>query len=120
MSRQLAKFKMAASPKATKRKKPHKVNKPKRSQHLKSGALSSLLRNHQQVAVDSLDRLLLTAGASTLTWAMIAIAVALPLFLFLVLQNLQQFGSNIDEATQISIYMELDTSETELLVSKTP
>ncbi|MDG2090170.1 MAG: permease-like cell division protein FtsX [Gammaproteobacteria bacterium] len=91
------------------------MDKPKRSKHVKSGVLSGLLRNHQHVAVDSLDRLFSTAGASILTWAMIAIAVALPLFLFLVLQNLQQFGSNIDEATQISIYMELDTSETELL-----
>ena len=107
--------KMAAFPKASKREKPHKVNKLKRSQHLKSGILPGLLRNHQQVAVDSLDRLFSSVGASTLTWAMIAIAIALPLFMFLMLQNLQQFGSNIDEATQISIYMELDASETELL-----
>lgn len=106
---------MAATPKAKKRNKPPKVDKPKRHKQAKSGGASVFFRNHQQVAVDSLDRLFSTAGASALTWAMIAIAIALPLFLFLVLQNLQQFGSNIDEATQISIYMEIDTSESELL-----
>ncbi|MBN4075134.1 ABC transporter permease [Gammaproteobacteria bacterium AH-315-E17] len=106
---------MAASRNAAPRKKPAKADKPKRQKHTKPGGLSMLLRNHQQVAVDSLDRLFSAAAASALTWAMIAIAIALPLFLFLVLQNLQQFGSNIDEATQVSLYMELDTSEAELL-----
>lgn len=106
---------MAVSSQTKKRNKPQKVDKPKRKKQSNSGGLSGFFRNHQQVAVDSLDRLFSTAAASALTWAMIAIAIALPLFLFLVLQNLQQFGSNIDEATQISIYMELDTSDAELL-----
>ncbi len=102
---------MAASRKPTVRKKPVKSDKPRQK---KTGGISNLLRNHQQVAVDSLDRLLASAGTSALTWVMIAIAIALPLFLVLVLQNLQQFGSNIEEATQISIYMELGSSDAEL------
>ena len=109
---------MATTPKKKNRHKTSKTDKPKRSQKPKSGALSILLRNHQQVAVDSLDRLFSTVGASTLTWAMIAIAIALPLFLFLALQNLQQFGSNVDDASQISIYMEMDASEEELLATQ--
>tara|TARA_R110000824_G_scaffold336_6_gene2081 strand:+ start:1814 stop:2824 length:1011 start_codon:yes stop_codon:yes gene_type:complete len=96
------------------RKKTEKKEQPRRSIS-KPGGLSVLFRNHQQVAVDSLDRLFATAAASTLTWVMIAIAIALPLFLFLLLQNLQQFGNNIDEAAQISLFMELDASEAELL-----
>jgi cell division transport system permease protein len=109
---------MATSQKTSLRKKPEKVSKsarPKQQKPIKRGGLAVLLRNHQQVAVDSLDRLFSTAASSLLTWAMIAIAIALPLFLFLVLQNLQQFGRNVDDATQISVYMELDASEAEIL-----
>lgn len=109
---------MAAPKKVSKIKKPAKTNKPKRQKLSRPGSLSALLRNHQRVAVDSLDRLFATAAASALTWAMIAIAFALPLFLFIVLQNLQQFGSNLDETTQISIYMELDSSDAELLAAQ--
>jgi len=109
---------MAASQKTSKIKKPVPTDKLKRHKSSRPGSLSALLRNHQQVAVDSLDRLFATAAASTLTWAMIAIAIALPLFLFIMLQNLQQFGSNIDEATQISIFMELDSSDEDLLATE--
>lgn len=100
--------------KPAKRKKSEKQEQPKRN-FSKPGGLSVLFRNHQKVAVDSLDRLFATAAASALTWVMIAIAIALPLFLFLLLQNLQQFGNNIDEAAQISLFMDLDVSEAELL-----
>ncbi len=110
---------MSASQKACKIKKPARIDKPKRQKPARPGSFSALLRNHQRVAVDSLDRLFSTAAASTLTWAMIAIAIALPLFLFIVLQNLQQFGSNIDETTQISIFMELDSSDADLLAAQT-
>ncbi len=111
---------MAAPKKASKLKKPVQTEKPKHQKSLRSSnRVSALLRSHQLVAVDSLDRLFATAAASALTWTMIAIAIALPLFLFIVLQNLQQFGSNIDETTQISIYMELDSSDAELLAAQT-
>ncbi len=72
--------------------------------------VSSLFRNHQQVAVDSLDRLLGTLTSSLMTWAMIAIALALPLSLLLFLQNLQQFGSDLDEAGQISVFLDITIS----------
>jgi cell division transport system permease protein len=67
-------------------------------------------RNHQQVAVDSLDRLLRSLTSSLMTWAMIAIAIALPLSLLLFLQNLQQFGSDLEEAGQISVFLDINIS----------
>jgi len=81
---------MADLQKASKLKKPVQTDKPKRQKSFRPNRVSALLRSHQRVAVDSLDRLFATAAASALTWAMIAIAIALPLFLFIVLQNLQQ------------------------------
>jgi cell division transport system permease protein len=71
-------------------------------------------KHHQQVAVDSLDRLLGETASSLLTWAVIGIALALPLCLLLLMQNLQQFGSDIDDASQIALYMELELSEDSL------
>lgn len=77
---------------------------------IKSNRFKMWFQHHQQVAVDSLDRLFQEAASSSLTWAVIGIALALPMCLLLLMQNLQQFGSNLDEATQISLYMELDSS----------
>lgn len=71
--------------------------------------ISNSFRNHQQVAVDSLDRLLASISGTLMIWIMIAIAMALPLFLLLFLQNLQQFGSDLDEASQISVFMNTTT-----------
>lgn len=76
--------------------------------------LEGLFRNHQQVAVDSLDRLFFSLGSSLMTWAMIAIAIALPLGLLLFLQNLQQFGEDLDEAAQVSVFMESGISQERL------
>ncbi len=67
----------------------------------------SLFAQHQAVAVDSLDRLLKEPGSSLLTWAVIGIALSLPLCLLLVLLNFRQFSSGLDEAGNISLYMNL-------------
>lgn len=80
----------------------------------KSGGITAWFQHHQKVAVDSLDRLLQEKSGSFLTWTVIGIALALPLCLLLLLQNLQQFGSDLDEATNISLFMELTLSEEEL------
>jgi len=61
---------------------------------------------HQANALDSLLRLLCDPVASLLTWAVIGIALALPLSLLLLLQNLQQLGTSLDEASTISLYMQ--------------
>tara|TARA_R110002110_G_scaffold414951_1_gene646838 strand:- start:138108 stop:139100 length:993 start_codon:yes stop_codon:yes gene_type:complete len=81
----------------------------KKSGNSIASRISNSFRNHQQVAVDSLDRLLASISGTLMIWIMIAIAMALPLFLLLFLQNLQQFGSDLDEASQISVFMNTTT-----------
>jgi cell division transport system permease protein len=51
--------------------------------------------------------LLKEPGSSLLTWAVIGIALSLPLCLLLVLLNFRQFSSGLDEAGNISLYMNL-------------
>jgi cell division transport system permease protein len=70
----------------------------------------SWFQQHQQVAVDSLARLLAEPGSSLLTWSVIGIALALPLCLFLFLQNIQQLNTNLDEAGNISLFMKMYVS----------
>ena len=61
--------------------------------------------------MDSLSRLLQEPGASFLTWSVIGIALALPLCLFLFLQNLQQLNTSLDDAGNISLFMDLAIDE---------
>ena len=65
----------------------------------------TLFAQHQEIAVDSLLRLLLDPLASLLTWIVIAIALTLPLTLILILQNLQQVGSGLEQVSNISLFM---------------
>ncbi|MEX2365293.1 MAG: permease-like cell division protein FtsX [Pseudohongiellaceae bacterium] len=81
--------------------------------HTKRRILSHF-HHHQEVAVDSLARLFKDAAASTLTWTVIGIALALPLCLFLLLQNLQQFGSGFQESARISLFMEKNLDQQSL------
>ncbi len=101
---------MAGSRQQQTGKGPAKNTLKKADRSVLAGRVSGLFRNHQQVAVDSLDRLLSTLTSSLMTWAMIAIAIALPLSLLLLLQNLQQFGSDLDEAGQISVFLDINIS----------
>jgi cell division transport system permease protein len=94
-------------------KKPKNSSTQIKSRPNKKG-FSSGFKHHQQVSVDSLHRLFLEPTASLLTWAVIGIALAFPLSLLLALQNLQQFGSDLDDASQISLFMEMSTSNLEL------
>lgn len=91
-----------------------KPARPKKPPKQIKSPLASGIAHHQQVAVDSLHRLFMAPAASLLTWAVIGIALALPLCLFLVLQNLQQLGSDLDEVTQISLFMEMGISDAQL------
>jgi cell division transport system permease protein len=79
-----------------------------------SGGVAALFEQHQAVAVDSLLRLLLEPVASLLTWAVIGIALALPLSLLLLLQNLQQIGSGLDQSGSISLFMERNLTPQQL------
>jgi cell division transport system permease protein len=78
---------------------------PSQTRSKPNSAFQTLFSQHQETAVDSLLRLLLTPLASLLTWTVIAIALALPLTLILLLQNLQQIGSGFDQVSNISLFM---------------
>ena len=88
-----------------------KAKQSSRQRPEKVGWFKAWFQNHQQVAVDSLSRLLGEKGSSLLTWMVIGIALALPLSLLLLLQNFQQFGADIDETTQISLFMEMQVDD---------
>ncbi len=78
------------------------------------GGFGALFEQHQAIAVDSLLRLLLDPVASFLTWAVIGIALALPLSLLLLLQNLQQIGTGLDNSGSISLFMARDLTQEQL------
>ena len=84
-----------------------------------SSWFGQLFQQHQSVAVDSLSRLLQEPGASFLTWSVIGIALALPLCLFLFLQNLQQLNTSLDDAGNISLFMDLTIDEQGLEAART-
>lgn len=79
----------------------------------------TLFSRHQEVAVDSLSRLLSEPGSSFLTWTVIGIALALPLCLMLFLANLQQLNAGLDEAGNISLFMEKGIDEDGLQRART-
>lgn len=73
--------------------------------------LSSWLRHHRLMAVDSLARVLRTPFASLMTWAVLAIALALPASLYIFLNNAQLVTSNWDGAAQMSLFLKTDLAE---------
>lgn len=83
----------------------------KRSAKPARSAGNSWLEQHQAVAVDSLSRLLREPASSLLTWGVIGIALALPLCLMLLLVNLQQLNTPLDDAGDMSLYMDRGINE---------
>lgn len=108
---------MSRKPAAT--RKPAQVETPTRKPAPPSGKPpggtgSAWFQQHQSVAVDSLSRLLAEPAASLLTWAVIGIAMALPLCLMLFLQNFRQFNTSLEEAGNISLFMQYELAQAEL------
>lgn len=68
-------------------------------------SLSLWAGNHQEVAIDSLTRLLSQFLSSLMTWLVIGIALALPLALFLLVLNLQTLGGGIDQSARLSLFL---------------
>ncbi len=73
--------------------------------------LKSYFSNHHSVARISFNRLLQTPIASLMTWAVIGIAIALPMGLYLFLTNIAQLSQGWDRAVQISIFLDLESTE---------
>ena len=68
-------------------------------------------RNHQLVAVESLEKLLSTPASSLLTWMVIAIALTLPGALYMAVNNLQQLSGHFEASGQMTVFLTADTQE---------
>lgn len=73
---------------------------------------------HRHALHASLKRMWLTPLASFLTIAVIGIALAMPASLFVLLQNLQTVGGNVDDSEQISLFLKsnVDASQAKQLL----
>jgi cell division transport system permease protein len=68
--------------------------------------MSAYFERHAQTFVGSLGRLAQQPIAAFMTMAVIAVALALPLFLNLLLQNARVATGNLNEAFDLSVYMD--------------
>ena len=68
--------------------------------------LSAYFERHAQTFVGSLGRIAQHPIAAFMTMAVIAVALALPLFLSLLLQNARTATGNLNEAFDLSVYMD--------------
>lgn len=79
-----------------------------------SYSLQCYLSYHGQAAVASLRRLIQAPFNTLLTLGVIAIALALPAGLFVVLQNMNAIGGSLQRGNQISLYLKMQTSPSEI------
>jgi len=68
--------------------------------------LSAYVERHAQTFIGSLGRIAQHPVAAFMTMAVIAVALALPLFLSLLLQNARAATGNLNEAFDLSVYMD--------------
>ncbi len=69
------------------------------------------IRDHVRVLLFSLGKLYRTPFASTVTLLMIAVALALPACLYVLLNNLQTVTHTWNNAGQVSLFLNIETSE---------
>lgn len=67
--------------------------------------------DHARAAVGALGRLARTRLASGMTAGVLGIALALPAAFLLLLDNLEQHAGDWDDGAQISLFLQMDTSE---------
>ncbi|MBU2342665.1 MAG: permease-like cell division protein FtsX, partial [Gammaproteobacteria bacterium] len=70
--------------------------------------------HHIRQALTSLGEIWLTPASSLLTVAVLGVSLTLPVTLHLMVKNLQQVSSSIDQAAQISLFLKADTNETQI------
>lgn len=73
--------------------------------------MRAYVRDHARVLLFSLGKLYRTPFASIFTLLMIAVALALPACLYVLLNNLQTVTHKLDNAGQISLFLDSKTSE---------
>lgn len=69
-------------------------------------SVGAYFNRHAQVLVGSLGRVVQQPFATLMTMGVIAVALALPLFLSLLLQNARIASGNLNEAYDLSVYMD--------------
>jgi cell division transport system permease protein len=75
--------------------------------------VSIWLERHAQSLLGSLGRLARAPFATGLTIAVIGVALALPAALYVVVVNIEAATAGLDETVQLSVYLEIPTSESE-------
>ncbi len=76
--------------------------------------LRAYMRDHARVLLFSLGKLYRTPFATVMTILMIAVALALPACLYVLLSNLQTVTQKWDDAGQISIFLNENTSDQQI------
>lgn len=75
--------------------------------------LRAWLTNHKASFVDSVVRLARQPLGSFFTWLVMAVALSLPMGLSLLLDSTNQLGGSWQQAAEISVFMEIKSSETQ-------
>lgn len=75
---------------------------------------TAYLAAHGQAALSSLGRLTRAPGTSVATLLVMAIALVLPLLLTSIVKNLENMSQGWQKTTDISLYLEVDLSESEV------
>ncbi len=70
--------------------------------------------HHLRQALTSLGEIWLTPASSLLTVAVLGVSLTLPVTLHLMVKNLQQVSTSVDQAAQISLFLKADTNETQI------
>ena len=91
------------------RRQPKPLIRPNRSTRLYSH-----LRDHLRSLVFSLGKLYRQPLATTLTILMIAVALALPACMYILLDNLRAVTQKWDDSGQITLFLNLETSENDI------
>ena len=88
-----------------------------RVEQLHSSRASAWLEHHGYSVVASLGRLLRKPWASLLTIGVMALALALPLGLWVVLDNVQRLGGQVQAAREVTVFLQpgLDAAKAEAL-----
>lgn len=84
------------------------------SQDKFSDRFSAWLQNHQLVAVETLERLLLSPASSLLTWLVVAIALTLPGLLYMTVVNMQQLTGHLQDSGQVTVFLQSEVSPQQL------
>lgn len=79
------------------------------------GALLSRWQQHVQTAANSFEKLRQSPGNSLMTIAVIGIALLLPSALFVSVDNLSRLGGNMGAASQLSVYLQQDVTDSEAM-----